>query len=311
MLLNLAISSGVQFRFNTRIVDASTSPVSVSVMPSTGDSLEDSLSNLAVSNATLETLHADVLIGADGFDSLIRQVVTDSAGEVPDENDTHVVATMCIEISRMEEDEELKDLLEARNVSVTFALFFGTGRPRWEVSAVVLRRKEFSSVTFLGRARRRRWPSAPSLCTGAQHRNYFLTTYRPLSFVIQWSIWLGNGYIMNSNVMVRGSFLRALVDILTNSRSLFALSIATYLFLCPIEYTPALLEIRIHLHRIAPRLPRARPSNLYLLTQAGGTHFTATIIHNYGGPRWPGDLGWTEARSLKDLGIELDNFEPM
>lgn len=43
----------------------------------------------------------------------------------------------------------------------------------------------------------------------------------------------------------------------------------------------------------------------------GEKDYTVTIIHNYNGPRYPGDLNWTDERSLESLGIQLKNFEPM
>lgn len=43
----------------------------------------------------------------------------------------------------------------------------------------------------------------------------------------------------------------------------------------------------------------------------GEEAFTATIIHDFAGPRTPHDAEWAEGRSLADLGIELKNFEPV
>ncbi|KAF8184713.1 hypothetical protein BJ912DRAFT_1117777 [Pholiota molesta] len=156
MLYNLAVKEGVEFRFNSTIVDADNVSVSVTL-------------------ESEEVLYGDVIIGADGFDSLLRQVVTDSGDEPPDVTDTHVVVTFLIPIHRMEEDEDLRKMLNARN----------------------------------------------------------------------WQIWLGNGYVMNANMLV------------------------------------------------------------------GEKDFTVTIIHHYDGPRYPGDLNWTETRTLESLGIRLDNFEPI
>ncbi|KJA23670.1 hypothetical protein HYPSUDRAFT_201111 [Hypholoma sublateritium FD-334 SS-4] len=44
---------------------------------------------------------------------------------------------------------------------------------------------------------------------------------------------------------------------------------------------------------------------------AGEEAFTATIIHDFAGPRTPHDADWAEGRTLADLGIELKNFEPV
>lgn len=98
MLYQLAVKEGVEFRFNSTIVDADNVAVSVTL-------------------ESEEVLYADVIIGADGFDSLLRQVVTDSGDEPPDVTDTHVLATFLIPIHLMEEDEDLRKLLNARNVS--------------------------------------------------------------------------------------------------------------------------------------------------------------------------------------------------
>ncbi|KAF8957907.1 hypothetical protein BDZ97DRAFT_1924162 [Flammula alnicola] len=61
-----------------------------------------------------ETLFSDVIVGADGYDSLLRQVVTDSDDEPPDVNDRHVIVTFTIPVHLMEEDEELRSLLNIR-----------------------------------------------------------------------------------------------------------------------------------------------------------------------------------------------------
>ncbi|KAF9483291.1 FAD/NAD(P)-binding domain-containing protein [Pholiota conissans] len=156
MLYQLAVKEGVEFRFNSTIVDADNVAVSVTL-------------------DSEEVLYADVIIGADGFDSLLRQVVTDSGDEPPDVTDTHVIATFLIPVHLMEDDEDLRMLLNARN----------------------------------------------------------------------WHIWLGNGYVMNANMLV------------------------------------------------------------------GEKDFTVTIIHHYDGPRYPGDLNWTEERTLESLGIHMKNFDPI
>lgn len=98
MLYNLAVKEGVEFRFNSTIVDADNIRVSVTL-------------------DSEEVLYGDVIIGADGFDSLLRQVVTDSGDEPPDTTDTHVTATFLIPIHLMEKDEDLRKMLNARNVS--------------------------------------------------------------------------------------------------------------------------------------------------------------------------------------------------
>ena len=98
MLYQLAVKEGVEFRFNSTIVDADNVAVSVTLDSD-------------------EVLYADVIIGADGFDSLLRQVVTDSGDEPPDVTDTHVIATFLIPVHLMEDDEDLRMLLNARNVS--------------------------------------------------------------------------------------------------------------------------------------------------------------------------------------------------
>ncbi|KAF8958781.1 hypothetical protein BDZ97DRAFT_1906399 [Flammula alnicola] len=95
MLYQLTVKEGVEFRFNATVVDADSEQVSVTLDSG-------------------ETLFGDVIVGADGYDSLLRQVVTDSDDEPPDVNDRHVIVTFTIPVHLMEEDEELRSLLNIR-----------------------------------------------------------------------------------------------------------------------------------------------------------------------------------------------------
>lgn len=74
MLFNIAVQEGVEFRFNATVIEAD--PSSVSVVLESG-----------------EVLGADVIVGADGYDNLLRQVVTDSDGMEEGLDDRHVILT--------------------------------------------------------------------------------------------------------------------------------------------------------------------------------------------------------------------------
>lgn len=97
MLYQLAVKEGAEIQFNTRVVSVDSSGPSVT--------LESG-----------ETLFADVVVGADGYDSLLRQVVTNSDDEPPDAQDRHVIVTFLVPVARMKEDEDLKKLLNMREV---------------------------------------------------------------------------------------------------------------------------------------------------------------------------------------------------
>ncbi|CAK5274187.1 unnamed protein product [Mycena citricolor] len=91
MLLSLATREGVEFRYNTEVeaVDGD----AVSVRLSSG-----------------ETVYADIVIGADGPDSKVRNLV---AGEtILGEKDGNMSLTMAIPTDRMRDDEDLRALTQ-------------------------------------------------------------------------------------------------------------------------------------------------------------------------------------------------------
>jgi flavin-dependent dehydrogenase len=62
-----------------------------------------------------ETLSADVVVGADGYDSLVRGVVTGKKDEGMGEN--HLIITYTIPASLLEADDELRHLRSSTVVS--------------------------------------------------------------------------------------------------------------------------------------------------------------------------------------------------
>jgi salicylate hydroxylase len=98
MLYQLAVKEGAQIRFNTCVTEVNSSAASVTTESG-------------------ETIFADVIIGADGYDSLLRQVVTDSEDEPPNAQDRHVIVTFTIPVHEMESDQDLRKLLNLSEVS--------------------------------------------------------------------------------------------------------------------------------------------------------------------------------------------------
>ena len=97
MLFNIAVQKGVKFRFNTTVIEAD--PSSISVVLESGEKLE-----------------ADVIVGADGYDSLLRQVVTDSDGIGEGWDDHHVLLTWVVPTNKMQSDADLRRLLNIKEV---------------------------------------------------------------------------------------------------------------------------------------------------------------------------------------------------
>ncbi|KIK03269.1 hypothetical protein K443DRAFT_676942 [Laccaria amethystina LaAM-08-1] len=102
LLYDLAVKEGVTFRFNTKVIGADSETVSVS--------LEGG-----------ETLSADVVVGADGYDSLVRGVVTGKKDEGKGEK--HLIMTYTIPASLLEADDELRHLRS----STVWSLWLGEG----------------------------------------------------------------------------------------------------------------------------------------------------------------------------------------
>ena len=75
-----------------------------------------------------ETLSADVVVGADGYDSLVRGVVTGKKDEAKEEK--HLIATCTIPASLLEADDELRHLRSSTVVSgiwLTMLVVFDVG----------------------------------------------------------------------------------------------------------------------------------------------------------------------------------------
>jgi 2-polyprenyl-6-methoxyphenol hydroxylase-like FAD-dependent oxidoreductase len=103
ILFNIAVQEGVEFRFNATVIEAD--PSSVSVVLESG-----------------EVLGVDVIVGADGCDSLLRQVVTDSDGTEEGLDDRHVILTWVLPTSKMQADGDLRRLLGIKEVRFDYYL---------------------------------------------------------------------------------------------------------------------------------------------------------------------------------------------
>jgi salicylate hydroxylase len=103
MLFNIAVQEGVEFRFNATVIEAD--PSSVSVVLESG-----------------EVLGVDVIVGADGCDSLLRQVVTDSDGMEEGLDDRYVILTCVLPTSKMQADGDLRRLLGIKEVRFDYYL---------------------------------------------------------------------------------------------------------------------------------------------------------------------------------------------
>ena len=95
MIFELARREGVTFKFNSHVVDAD--PVAGYVKLRTG-----------------ERLYADVIIGADGYDSILRPFVTEF-DDFKDE-DMHLFLTFVIPVELLLADNDLRGLVNPRVV---------------------------------------------------------------------------------------------------------------------------------------------------------------------------------------------------
>jgi salicylate hydroxylase len=95
MIFDLAKREGVNFRFNTRVTGA------------------DSVSG-CVELHTGERLYADIIVGADGYDSILRPLVT----EFDDfqDMDLHLLLTFIIPVDSLRADKDLRALADPRVV---------------------------------------------------------------------------------------------------------------------------------------------------------------------------------------------------
>lgn len=97
MLREHAVASGAALRFAARVVDADTAQGSVT--------LEGG-----------EVLTADIVVAADGFDSALREAVTEDTDTPPDAADAHVVATFQVPMAAIRADPALAALCAPRDV---------------------------------------------------------------------------------------------------------------------------------------------------------------------------------------------------
>lgn len=95
MLFERAIQEGVQIRYNSKVVHVDSETVSVT--------LEDG-----------ERIVSEVVVGADGFSSLVRTAVNGKT--VPETRERDVSLTFTIPTDVMKQDEDLKPLANNSDV---------------------------------------------------------------------------------------------------------------------------------------------------------------------------------------------------
>lgn len=129
MLHDLAVSSGVEITFNTNVISVSPpldhkgkyAPSSSSYSTPGYDP-----SRPSVTLATEEVYQADIIIGADGAGSIMREIVDEDAVTVEPTSSSHtstVFYTGMIPAESMQEDKYLKELVDIRSV-----IWMGDGR---------------------------------------------------------------------------------------------------------------------------------------------------------------------------------------
>ena len=91
MIFDLAKREGVTFKFNSQVVGA------------------DNVSG-CVKLRTGERLYADVIIGADGYDSILRPIVTEF-DDFKDE-DMHLFLTFVVPVDLLRADKDLRVLVD-------------------------------------------------------------------------------------------------------------------------------------------------------------------------------------------------------
>jgi salicylate hydroxylase len=96
MLFDLAKREGVTFQFNSTVVGA------------------DSASGY-VQLHTGERLYADIIIGADGYNSILRPLVTESVNF--QDEDMHLVLNFVVPVDLIRVDKDLGALINPRVVS--------------------------------------------------------------------------------------------------------------------------------------------------------------------------------------------------
>lgn len=91
MIFDLAKQEGVTFKFNSQVIDAD--PVNGCVTLRTG-----------------EELYANVIVGADGYDSILRPLVTEFDDFI--NQDMHLFLTFVIPIDVLQADKDLRGLVD-------------------------------------------------------------------------------------------------------------------------------------------------------------------------------------------------------
>lgn len=116
MLLNLAVQSGVQVSFNSRVISISPPLNPTPDSPSSSLSYDDRRPSITL--ATGDVYQADVVIGADGATSIMRDIVDeDPLGELaPSPFSKMVYYTGKIPVAVMRSDSRLNDLVQLRSV---------------------------------------------------------------------------------------------------------------------------------------------------------------------------------------------------
>lgn len=95
MLYEHAIQEGVQFRYNSNVIDVESDPVSVTLDSG-------------------ERIRSDVVIGADGFSSLVRICVIGK--KVPETRERDISLNFTIPTALMKEQEDLRQFTESSDV---------------------------------------------------------------------------------------------------------------------------------------------------------------------------------------------------
>lgn len=127
MLYALALSSGVEITSNANIISISP-PLNYKgkyTSSSSSSTTGYDPSRPSVTLATGEVYQADIIIGADGAGSIMREIVDEDVATMPapSSRTSTVFYTGTIPVERMRVDEYLKELIEIRSV-----IWMGDGR---------------------------------------------------------------------------------------------------------------------------------------------------------------------------------------
>ncbi|KAF8153369.1 hypothetical protein B0H34DRAFT_800578 [Crassisporium funariophilum] len=149
ILLELAVQEGVQFRYKTTVVTAD--PGSVSVTLASG-----------------EILSADVIVGADGYDSCLRPIVTgETSADTSDTQDRHLIITFTMDTSVLDEHEDLKDMLNPQD----WVVWMGDG---YIINANILNGGDRFQTTITHNYNHPAWQAADEWCENRTLESYGL-----------------------------------------------------------------------------------------------------------------------------------------